>query len=133
MCNQGAFLHSKITSIMSPDPLTLHLSSFFSLFNYCQWFFSCLLQMCFPCLSFGLMAFIIHLTGAHVFGALVVACSESQINAACCMWEPEVQQVTQNRWTLASGCLKIIFHWSYKRLLLSQREIKLKIKYKDVL
>lgn len=28
--------------------------------------------------------FLVQLTVAHVFGALVVVCNESQINAACC-------------------------------------------------
>lgn len=32
----------------------------------------------------GFILFLVQLTGAHVFGALVVVCNKSQINAACC-------------------------------------------------
>lgn len=48
--------------------------------------FACLLLLRFLCvsLSVGFVLFLVQLTGAHVFRALVVVCNESQINAACC-------------------------------------------------
>lgn len=76
--------HKLATDLYTPRSHHVLLFACFSMqLSFCLSHVSCCLA--FPVsLLVGFILFLVQLTGAHVFSALVVVCNESQINAACC-------------------------------------------------
>lgn len=62
--------------------------------------------------------------GSMCSGLQLWYATRAKLTLHVAIWETEVQQVTQNRWTAGFGCWKTIFHWCCKLLSYCQREKK---------
>lgn len=75
--------------------------------------FSCLLLLPISCVSLGWFSLFFWFSwlGPICSGLQLWYAARSKLTLHVAIWETEIQQVTQNRWTPDPGCWKSIFHW----------------------